>query len=74
MNKVNIYFKNHDYIEKECTDVLLDHGMLILFYKPVSEDLEDVASEGFNVDVIENFELIRMMEEENEGISEEQQH
>ena len=66
MNKVNIYFKNHEYVEKECTDVLLDHGFLLIFYKKFSEDLEDVATEGLNLDTIESFELIRPQNEEGE--------
>ena len=72
MNKVDIYFKNQDYIEHECTDILLDHGMLLVFIKAFSEDPEDVSTFGYNLSDVESFELIRMKGEEYEGISEEQ--
>ena len=66
MTKVNIYFKNRDYIEKECRDILLDHGMMLIFNKEFSEDLEDVATEAINLDTIESFEVIRIKDEEGE--------
>lgn len=74
MNKVCIYFKDDDYIEVECKDILLDHGMLIIFMQEYSEN-GDPTTIAHNLSQINSFEFYRMKgEENNEGLSEEQQH
>lgn len=66
MNKVHIYFKNGDEIFKECLDMKLENGFLIVIYRRDIDDEEEPIAEGFNIDTVDCWEFIRTEEEEEE--------
>lgn len=59
MNKVHVYFKNGDEIVKECLDIKIENGFLIIIYRPQIDDEEAPVAEGFNVDTVDCWEFIK---------------
>ena len=63
MNTVHVYFKNWDEIIRECLDIKIENGFLIIIYNPISDDCDDPIAEGFNIETINCWEFIRMQGE-----------
>ena len=73
MNIITIYFSNGDILAKNCVDASLQSGFLIVVYSGYSENEQDPISEGFNIKLIDSFEMVRLKgDDEDEGISGEQ--
>lgn len=66
MNKVHLYFKNGDEIVRECLDLIVENGFVIIIYRSFSDNEEDPIAEGFNIDTVDCWEFIRH-QAESEG-------
>lgn len=65
MNKsiAHIYFKNGDEIVRNCLDMKIENGFLILIYRPFSDNEEDPIAEGFNIETVDAWDFTRIQEE-----------
>ena len=64
MNKVHVYFKNGDEIVRQCLDMKIENGFLIIIYRLYSDNEEDPIAEGFNIETVDCWEFIRVAEQE----------
>lgn len=66
MNKsiAHIYFKNGDEVVRNCLDMKIENGFLILIYRQFSDNEEDPIAEGFNIDTVDCWEFTRIQEGE----------
>lgn len=60
MNRVHLYFKNGDEIVRNCMDMKIENGFVILIYRQFSDDEEDPIAEGFNIETVEGWDFIRI--------------
>lgn len=67
MNKVHVYFKNGDEIVRECLDMKIENGFLIIIYRQFSDNEEDPIAEGFSVETVDCWEFIRMQGENEDA-------
>lgn len=66
MNKsiAHIYFKNGDEIVRNCMDMKIENGFLILIYRQFSDNEEDPIAEGFNTETVDAWDFTRIQEGE----------
>ena len=64
MSRVHVYFKNGDEITRDCLDMKIENGFLIIIYRQFSDDEEDPIAEGFSIETVDCWEFIRLKGEE----------